>query len=123
MDVLPKRFGKYGLKLHPTKTRLVRFVRPHHNDTPKDVDTESFDLLGFTHFWGKSLKKMWVVKRQTARSRFGRALQRVSQWCRIHLHDKIARQHKHLSQMLRGHYGYYGITGNANVLSRASSTR
>jgi group II intron reverse transcriptase/maturase len=117
MDVLPKRFGKYGLKLHPEKTRLVKFIRPPKDDTPKGTDSESFDLLGFTHFWGKSLKKTWVVKRQTARSRFGRALQRVSQWCRIHLHDKIARQHKHLSQMLRGHYGYYGITGNANVLS------
>ena len=54
MAVLPKRFGKYGLKLHPEKTRLVKFVRPHGDDTPKDVDAESFDLLGFTHFWGKS---------------------------------------------------------------------
>lgn len=117
MDVLPKRFGKYGLKLHPEKTRLVKFIRPQKNDTPKDTDSESFDLLGFTHFWGKSRTDSWVVKRQTARGRFGRALQRVSQWCRIHLHEKIAKQHKHLSQMLRGHYGYYGITGNANVLS------
>ncbi len=51
MDVLPKRFGKYGLKLHPEKTRLVKFCRPHKDDTPKDADAESFDLLGFTHFW------------------------------------------------------------------------
>ena len=58
-----------------------------------------------------------MVKRQTARSRLGRALQRVSQWCRIHLHDKIAKQHAHLVRMLKGHYGYFGITGNANALS------
>lgn len=117
MDVLPKRFGKYGLKLHPEKTRLVKFNRPQRRDTPKDTDAESFDLLGFTHFWGKSRADSWVVKRQTARSRFGRALRRVSQWCRLHLHDRISRQHKHLTQALRGHYGYFGITGNANALS------
>ena len=117
MAVLPKRFGAYGLALHPEKTRLVRFTRPRWNDTPKDADSGSFDLLGFTHFWGKSRTDSWVVKRQTARGRFGRALQRVSQWCRKHLHDKIARQHEHLVRMLQGHYGYYGITGNANALS------
>jgi RNA-directed DNA polymerase len=117
MDVLPKRFGKYGLKLHPEKTRLVKFVRPRKDDTPKDADAESFDLLGFTHFWGKSLKDSWVVKRETARGRFGRAVQRVSQWCRQHLHDKLAKQHERLVEMLKGHYGYFGITGNANALS------
>lgn len=117
MAVLPKRFGAYGLALHPEKTRLVRFNQPRRNDTPKDTDSGSFELLGFTHFWGKSRKDSWVVKQQTARGRFGRALQRVSQWCRAHLHDKIAKQHEHLVQMLRGHYGFYGITGNAYVLS------
>ncbi len=117
MDVLPKRFGKYGLKLHPEKTRLVKFTRPQRRDTPRSAEAESFDLLGFTHFWGKSRADSWVVKRQTARSRFGRALRRVSQWCRLHLHDRISRQHKHLTQALRGHYGYFGITGNANALS------
>jgi RNA-directed DNA polymerase len=117
MDVLPKRFGVYGLTLHPEKTRLVNFTRPRRNDTPKTMDSGSFDLLGFTHLWGKSRKDSWVVKRQTARDRFGRALQRVSQWCRTHLHDKIAKQHEHLVRMLQGHYGYFGITGNANALS------
>jgi group II intron reverse transcriptase/maturase len=118
MDVLPKRFGKYGLKLHPEKTRLVKFVRPRKDDTPQNADSGSFDLLGFTHHWGKSLKRTWVVKRATARSRFGRALQRVSQWCRQHLHDKIGKQHQHLVRMLQGHYSYFGITGNAHALTR-----
>jgi RNA-directed DNA polymerase len=117
MDVLPKRFGKYGLKLHPEKTRLVKFARPRKDDTPKDADAESFDLLGFTHFWGKSRTDSWVVKRQTAGDRFGRSLRRVSHWCRTHLHDKISRQQKHLARVLRGHYGYFGITGNAMALS------
>lgn len=117
MAVLPKRFGKYGLKLHPEKTRLVPFDRPRRDDTPKSASPGSFELLGFTHFWGKSRKDSWVVKRQTARSRFGRALQRVSLWCRQHLHDKLARQHQHLVRMVKGHYGYFGITGNASALA------
>lgn len=117
MAVLPERFGAHGLTLHPKKTRLVRFTQPHRNDTPKNADSGSFDLLGFTHFWGKSRKDSWVVKRKTARGRFGRALERVSQWCRKHLHDKIARQHEHLVRMLQGHYGYFGITGNASALA------
>ncbi len=118
MDVLPKRFGKYGLKLHPEKTRLVQFIQPRWRSAPGEREPESFDLLGFTHYWGRSRKDSWVVKRQTARSRFGRALERVSQWCRTHLHRPIAEQHRQLVQKLRGHYGYYGITGNANALSR-----
>jgi RNA-directed DNA polymerase len=117
MTELPERFGRYGLALHSEKTRLVKFARPSKDDTPKDAEAGSFDLLGFTHYWGKSRKDSWVVKRKTARSRFGRALQRVSQWCRVHLHDKIAKQHEHLVQMLQGHYGYFGITGNASALS------
>ncbi len=117
MAALPERFGMYGLALHTEKTRLVKFARPRKDATPKDAEAGSFELLGFMHFWGKSRKDSWVVKRRTARSRFGRALQRVSQWCRAHLHDKIAKQHEHLVRMLRGHYGYFGITGNASSLS------
>jgi group II intron reverse transcriptase/maturase len=117
MAVLPKRFGKYSLKLHPEKTRLVAFGRPRRDDTPKSAGLGSFELLGFTHFWGKSRKDSWVVKRQTARNRFGRALQRVSLWCRQHLHDKLSRQHQHLVRMVKGHYGYFGITGNASALA------
>src|SRR5207253_345147 len=78
----------------------------------------SFDLLGFTHHWGKSLRGTWVVKRKTASSRFGRALRRVADWCRRNLHQAIPLQQRHLAQMLRGHYGYFGITGNATALGR-----
>jgi group II intron reverse transcriptase/maturase len=116
MDVLPKRFGKYGLTLHPEKTRLVPFRQPRAEDDSEGPG--SFELLGFTHFWGRSRRGSWVVKRKTARSRFGRALLRVSQWCRRNLHRRIDEQHRHLVQALRGHYGYFGITGNANALSR-----
>jgi len=116
-DVLPKRFAKYGLRLHPGKTRLVKFERPR---TPPQGDKSaagSFDLLGFTHFWGRSLKGNWVVKRKTAKDRFKRALRRISMWCRKYRHTPIDAQHKQLSRKLRGHYAYYGLTGNGRALA------
>jgi group II intron reverse transcriptase/maturase len=122
LDVLPKRFGKYGLTLHPDKTRLVPFRRPPRRSGGKDSGRGSqpgtFDLLGFTHYWGLSLKGAWVVKRKTAKSRLTRALRTVAQWCRINRHQPIAEQHQTLSQKLRGHFAYYGITGNSKSLSR-----
>jgi group II intron reverse transcriptase/maturase len=112
-EVLPKRLGKYGLTLHPDKTRLVAFRQPQransHGDGPKPG---TFDLLGFTHYWGWSRKGDWVVKRKTVSTRLSRALKRISQWCRVHRHRPVAQQWTALSSKLRGHYGYYGITGN-----------
>jgi len=116
MDVLPKRFGKYGLTLHPEKTRLVPFRQPRLGT--KSAPKESFDLLGFTHFWGLSRRETWVVKRKTAKDRFGRALRKVSAWCRANRHTPIGYQQRQLSAKLRGHCGYYGITGNSKALAR-----
>jgi RNA-directed DNA polymerase len=122
MEVLPKRFGKYGLTLHPEKTRLVAFRRPAQRRSRDDSDSEppagTFDLLGFTHYRGPSRQGNWVVKRKTAGSRFRRAIQAITQWCRLHRHWPVGEQHATLSQKLRGHYAYYGITGNAVCLSR-----
>ena len=115
LDVLPKRFGKYGLGLHPEKTRLVDFRRPRG---PKKGPGHSFNLLGFTHFWGKSRKGRWVVKRRTAKDRFSRALKRVGLWCRRNRHLSVAVQQRALNRKLRGHYAYYGVTGNARALNR-----
>ena len=122
MEVLPKRFEKYGLTLHPEKTRLVPFERP--SDRPERPETTagtpagSFDLLGFTHYWGRSRNGQWVVKRQTSKSRFLRGQMALAQWFREHRHGAIADQHRTLSQKLRGHFAYYGITGNAAALNR-----
>jgi len=119
LEVLPKRFARYGLKLHPEKTRLVRFLRPGRTtrrQLPSSSGWESFDLLGFTHYWGRSRKGTWVVKRQTARDRLRRALGRAAQWCRKNRHKPVSWQHAQLVLKLRGHYAYYGITGNARRL-------
>lgn len=115
MDVLPKRFGKYGLTIHPEKTRLVRF-RPPRKDG--DEPPGSFDLLGFTHYWALSRKGRWVIKRKTAKGRFKRGLKEIAAWMRKVMHRPVREQHRTLKQKLQGHYGYYGITGNAENLDR-----
>jgi hypothetical protein len=122
MDVLPKRFEKYGLTIHPEKTRSVPFERPSDRPqrpgTPARTPARTFDLLGFTHYWGRSRRGDWVVKRKTSRSRFRRGLTAIADWCRKNRHDAMPQQHATLSQKLRGHFAYYGITGNADALNR-----
>ena len=121
LDVLPQRFGKYGLTLHPDKTRLVPFVRPAGRPTadgPRVPPPESFDFLGFTHFWSRSRQGNWVVKQKTAGSRFRRAIRRIAVWCRLNRHLPMAVQHRALGLKLRGHFLYYGVIGNLCALRR-----
>jgi RNA-directed DNA polymerase len=118
--VLAKRFAKYGLRLHPEKTRLVRFYPPP-SLPPKEGQGQrrrSFDLLGFTLYWGRSRKGSWVVQQKTRKSRYRRALRRISMWCSENRHLPVKEQSKALSQKLRGHYSYYGVTGNYRALLR-----
>ena len=117
LEVLPKRFAKYGLTLHPDKTRLVRFHPPRENGRADD-GPGTFDFLGFTHFWTRSRRGKWIVKHKTAQSRFSRALKALSQWCREHRHLPVAEQCRILGQKLRGHYAYYGVTGNTVSIRR-----
>ncbi len=112
--VLPKRFGKYDLELHETKTRLVDFNRPR----PSLRKSETFVFLGFTHYWGKSRKGKRVVQRKTASKKLKASVQRVYQWCKAHRHDPIAEQCRALGRKLTGHYGFYGITFNMRSLLR-----
>ena len=123
MDVLPKRFGKYGLTLHPDKTRLIPFRRPPRkadrwSKDDRDDRPGTFDLLGFTHYWGRTRRGGWAVMRKTASKRLSRAVRSIAQWCREHRHRPICEQHAKLSQKVRGHYAYYGITGNVRALTR-----
>jgi RNA-directed DNA polymerase len=118
-EVLPKRFAKYGLELHPGKTRLIEFRRPDRRDGDRDSkERESFDILGFTHYWGKSRAGRWVVKRKTAKDRLSRALKAVVAWCKQRRHASLREQHQTLRRKLMGHFGYFGITGNFDALHR-----
>ena len=122
LEALPKRFARYGLTLHETKTGLVRFQPPRRPGGRNGPDRPSgggtFELLGFTHYWGRSRHGRWVVKRKTAADRLCRVLRAISQWCRRCRHWKVREQHRVLSQKMRGHYGYYGLTGNFSALAR-----
>jgi RNA-directed DNA polymerase len=121
LAVLPKRFAKSGLTIHPEKARLVPFERPDRGPATsgpgRRTPPGTFDLLGFTHLWSRSLRGNWVVKRQTARSRLSRGLSSLSQGCRQNRHPPVATQHRTLCQKLVGHFAYYGITGNSVALS------
>ena len=118
LGVLAKRLEKYGLRLHRDKTRMVEFCRPSKSKRGGSQRERSFAMLGFTHYWGRSRKGRWVVKRKTAQDRFSRALKGIGQWCRNHRHWKLRDQQAALSRKLRGHYAYYGITGNFLALHR-----
>jgi group II intron reverse transcriptase/maturase len=111
-EVLPKRFGRFGLTLHSDKTRLVPF------NLSKGRRPGTFDFLGFTHYWGKSRKGTPVIKRKTARDRFTRSLRRIAQWCRRNRHIPVRDQWKTLTSKVKGHFNYYGVTGNADALER-----
>jgi len=115
-EVLPKRFSRFGLTLHPTKTRLVPFrMNKEGSDEPPPG---SFDFLGFTHYWGRSRWGTPAIMRKTAASRFTRSMKAVNQWMRGARHLPVAAQAKTLAQKLRGHFGYYGITGNSSAIVR-----
>ena len=118
MAVLGKRFGKYGLALHPEKTQLIDYRRPRGSSPGGGGGKPpTFDFLGLTFYWGKSRAGYPVVKRKTARGRLTRSIRRVSEWCKRHRHAPVADQHRYLSEVLRGHYSYFGITGNGRSLS------
>jgi RNA-directed DNA polymerase len=117
-EVLPKRFEKYGLSLHPDKTRLLDCRRPPSSSKDDEGGPGSFDFLGFTHHWARSRKGNWVVKRRTAADRFRRTLRRLHDYCRDHRHEPVQAQQRALSQRLRGHYAYFGVPANLAALTR-----
>ena len=113
LAALGKRLSRYGLTLHPDKTRFVdfRFRRPDGSRHPA-TDGTAFNFLGFTHVWGTSRNGKNVVRQVTAKNRYARALSSVSEWCRNNRGLSVSAQHAHLSKMVRGHIAYYAITGN-----------
>ena len=116
LEVLAKRFDKYGLAIHPEKTRLISFYPPKRQGGKRS----SFDFVGFTHYWDVSRKGRNFVRRATRSSSLTRALQNVREYCRATWAKPIREQWKGLCARMRGHYGFYGITGNARALSRYS---
>ena len=116
--VIAKRFARYGLKINAQKTRLVRFGRPPRGGAGAQGKPETFDFLGFTHYWGQSRQGHSVVKKETAKGRFTRALRAIKEWGWEHRHQPLKEQQRKLNEKLRGHDAYYGVTGNHRMLQR-----
>jgi group II intron reverse transcriptase/maturase len=116
MAVLPKRFARFGLSLHPEKTVLIRFRKPTTRKGSGDGNG-TFDFLGLTHYWTRSRRGYWVILRRTARKRLHRTKKVLWRWCRANRHLPLKDQHRMLCQKLRGHFQYYGIQGNYRLLS------
>lgn len=116
MAWLSKRMDDYGLKLHPGKTRLLRFEPPSEKGGGKGSAT--FDFLGFTLHWQRTLRGKWRLGCRTRRARLHRAIQSAAEWCRSHRHDPVKEQRAMLSRKLVGHYNYYGVNGNLPALKR-----
>lgn len=112
-EVLHKRFSKYGLTIHAEKTGIIQFSKPQGDgDKPG-----TFSFLGFTHYWGKSRKGKWVVKRKTAKKKLKIAVKKVYEHCRKERHASLEDQWRKLGSMISGHYAYYGITCNFRSLN------
>ena len=113
LSVLPKRFAKYGLTLHPEKTRLVEFGRhARRNARRQGKKPATFDFLGFTHICARSRQGKFTVHVKTMAKRLRRGLMAIAEWCREHRHDPVDQQQRTLNAKLRGHYQYYGRPTN-----------
>jgi group II intron reverse transcriptase/maturase len=112
---LPKRFNRFGLSLHPEKTKIIPFKRPSSNNEDGKRNG-TFDFLGFTFYWSKSRQGYWVIKKKTMRKRLSRFMKGLWHWCRDNRHEPLKEQHRVLCLKLRGHYQYYGVRSNYKAL-------
>ena len=117
-EVLPKRFDRYGLELHPDKTSLEYFARLSSKDK-SEPRRGTFDFLGFTHYWGKTRLGYTVIKKKTAGKRLRRFMRTMWLWCKEKLHEPILDQWKTLKAKLRGYYQYYGVRSNYKAIEAA----
>lgn len=116
-EVVPKRFAKYGLELHPDKTRLMNYSRPPLKRNNDDDEPPTFNFLGFTHYWARSHRGYWVIKRKTIRKRLTRKIREIWEWCRDNRHEPIKLQRDRLASRLTGYYNYHGITSNHDAIT------
>jgi RNA-directed DNA polymerase len=118
-EVLSKRFTKFGLTLHPEKTRLLEFGRnAAKNAKQQGKKPATFDFLGLTHICARSRKGKFTVHVKTIGKRLRRGLKAIAAWCQTHRHEPVDEQQKTLNAKLRGHYQYYGRPTNYRSLQQ-----
>jgi len=119
LQVLPKRFAKFGLSLHPEKTRLIEFGRVAWIKGKRSGNKpDTFNFLGLTHYCGTTLKGKFTVKVKTMSKRLKRGIKRVMDRCREIRHWSLDEQHRQLRMILHGHYAYYGRRTNIRSLQK-----
>ncbi len=118
--MLRERFAKFGLSLHPEKTRTISLGRyERQNARRQGRKANTFDFLGFTHFCGLSRKGKFLLGRKTSRSKFRKACKAMKDWLRrIRSVMRIEEIWPILAAKLRGHYNYYGVSGNSRMIVR-----
>lgn len=116
MAMLHQRMADFGLTLHPDKTRLVPFGRPNRRQDGGDGPA-TFDFLGFTLYWRRTLRGNWMVCMKTRRAKLQKVLTAIGERCRRHRHDSLKEQHAALTRQLRGHLNYFGVNGNSRATS------
>jgi RNA-directed DNA polymerase len=118
-EALADRLAKFGLELHPDKTRVLQFGRFARQNRERDGSPrpETFDFLGFTHIAGVDRRGKFQLKRRTSRKKRTAKLAKLSEEMRRRRHHAVAQQHVWLSSVLRGHYRYYGVPTNASAMA------
>ena len=115
MVVLGKRMGRYGLTLHPDKTRLLPFGKPPTGQSG-GKGPATFDFLGFTWYWRRTRGGWWTKACKTRTARLRRSIQAIADWCRGHRHLPVKAQHTALKRRIQGHFNYFGVSGNSRSL-------
>jgi RNA-directed DNA polymerase len=115
---LKERFAKFGLELHPDKTRLIEFGRfaAQRREEKGKGKPETFDFLGFTHICGRSRKGWYTVLRRTVRKKWQAKLKEVNTELRLRMHDPVPEQGAYLRSVVAGHVRYYGVPTNSPAI-------
>jgi RNA-directed DNA polymerase len=119
LQELRERLAKFGLELHPEKTRLIEFGRyaAPNRERRGEGKPQTFDFLGFTHICGTAKKTgYFVVRRQTIKKRMRAKLQATKAELRARMHDRLANTGKWLQSVVRGYYQYHAVPGNTASL-------
>src|SRR5690606_18159852 len=115
-----KRMEMFGLKLEPSKTRMLEFGRYASENCMKRKESkpETFDFLGFTHYCSKSQRGWFRVKRKTSKKKFRTKVNNFKAWLIKARTLPLRVLMEKVNQKLLGHYRYYGITDNSKMIRK-----
>lgn len=120
LEQLQERMNRFGLELHPNKTRLIEFGRWAAGNRARrgEGKPETFNFLGFTHSCSTDRKGRFIVRRHTMRQRLAAKLRQIRQELRQRLHANPAKTGSWLRSVLLGHYQYYGVPRNSRAMNQ-----